>query len=70
MTNVECNYCKTIEHMSRMALEKDDFRRFFFFFFLIFLINFIGIILSYKSNKREVTRTKKKNCQKGVTNGT
>ena len=28
MTNVECNYCKTIEHMSRMALEKDDFRRF------------------------------------------
>ena len=38
-------------------------------------INFIGILLSYKSNKREVTRTKKKkkkkkNCQKGVTNGT
>ena len=28
MTNGECNYCKTIEHMSRMALEKDDFRRF------------------------------------------
>ena len=31
--------------------------------------------MSYKSNKREVTRTKKKqkkkkNCQKGVTNGT
>ena len=39
-----------------------------FFFFFFFLINFIGILLSYKSNKREVTRTK--NCQKGVTNGT
>ena len=30
------------------------------FFFFFFLINFIGILLSYKSNKREVTRTKKK----------
>ena len=39
-----------------------------YFFFFFFLIKFIGILLSYKSNKREVTRTK--NCQKGVTNGT
>ena len=35
-----------------------------FFFFFFFLINFIGILLSYKSNKREVTRTKKKKKKK------
>ena len=28
MTNGEFIYCKKVEHMSRMALEKDDFRRF------------------------------------------
>ena len=39
------------------SLEVLPCRSFFFFFF--FLINFIGILLSYKSNKREVTRTKK-----------
>ena len=30
-----------------------------FFFFFFFFVFFIGILLSYKSNKREVTRTKK-----------
>ena len=29
-----------------------------FFFFFFFFFKFIGILLSYKSNKREVTRTK------------
>ena len=28
MTNGECIYHKTVDYMSRMALEKDDFRRF------------------------------------------
>ena len=28
MTNGECIYYKTVDYMSRMALEKDDFRRF------------------------------------------
>ena len=28
MTNGECIYRKTVDYMSRMALEKDDFRRF------------------------------------------
>ena len=28
MTNGECIYRKTVDFMSRMALEKDDFRRF------------------------------------------
>ena len=28
MTNGECIYRKTVYYMSRMALEKDDFRRF------------------------------------------
>ena len=28
MTNGECIYRKTVVYMSRMALEKDDFRRF------------------------------------------
>ena len=28
MTNGECMYCKTVDYMSWMALEKDDFRRF------------------------------------------
>ena len=28
MTSVECIYRKTVDYMSRMALEKDDFRRF------------------------------------------
>ena len=33
---------------------------YFFIYLFFFLIDFIGILLSYKSNKREVTRTKKK----------
>ena len=28
MTNGECIYRKTVDYMSRMTLEKDDFRRF------------------------------------------
>ena len=28
MTKGECIYRKTVDYMSRMALEKDDFRRF------------------------------------------
>ena len=28
MTSVECIYRKTVDYMSRMALEKDDFRMF------------------------------------------
>ena len=28
MTNSECIYRKTVDYMSRMALENDDFRRF------------------------------------------
>ena len=36
-----------------------------FFVLKCFLIDFIGILLSYKSNKREVTRTKKKKLPKG-----
>ena len=28
MTSVECIYRKTVDYMSRMALEKDDSRRF------------------------------------------
>ena len=28
MTHGECIYCKTVDYMLRMALEKDDFRRF------------------------------------------
>ena len=28
MTNGECIYRKTVDYKSRMALEKDDFRRF------------------------------------------
>ena len=28
MTNGECIYRKTVDYVSRMALEKDDFRRF------------------------------------------
>ena len=28
MTNGECIYRKAVDYMSRMALEKDDFRRF------------------------------------------
>ena len=28
MTNGECIYCKKVDYMSRMALEKDDSRRF------------------------------------------
>ena len=28
MTNGKCMYCKTVDYMSWMALEKDDFRRF------------------------------------------
>ena len=28
MTNSECIYRETVDYMSRMALEKDDFRRF------------------------------------------
>ena len=28
MTNGECIYRKTVDYMSRMALEKDDFRTF------------------------------------------
>ena len=28
MTNGECIYCKTVDYLSRMALEKDDFGRF------------------------------------------
>ena len=28
MTNGECMHCKTVDYMSWMALEKDDFRRF------------------------------------------
>ena len=28
MTTGECIYLKTVDYMSRMALEKDDFRRF------------------------------------------
>ena len=28
MTDGECIYRKTVDYMSRMALEKDDFRRF------------------------------------------
>ena len=28
MSNGECIYCKTVGYMSRMTLEKDDFRRF------------------------------------------
>ena len=28
MTNGECMYCKTVDYVSWMALEKDDFRRF------------------------------------------
>ena len=28
MTNGECIYRKTVDYMSRMALDKDDFRRF------------------------------------------
>ena len=28
MTNGECIYRKTVDYMSRMALENDDFRRF------------------------------------------
>ena len=28
MTNGKCIYRKTVDYMSRMALEKDDFRRF------------------------------------------
>ena len=28
MTNGECNYRKTVDYMFRMALEKEDFRRF------------------------------------------
>ena len=31
----------------------------FIYLFILFIL-FIGILLSYKSNKREVTRTKKK----------
>ena len=27
MTNGECIYCKTVDYMSTMALEKDDFIR-------------------------------------------
>ena len=27
MTNSECIYRKTVDYMSRMALEKEDFRR-------------------------------------------
>ena len=40
-----------------------------FFFFFFFLINFIGILLSYRSNKREVTRTKKKKKKKKLPKG-
>ena len=36
----------------------------FFFFFLFFFINFIGILLSYKSNKREVTRSHETKARK------
>ena len=28
MTNGKCIYCKKVDYKSRMALEKDDFRRF------------------------------------------
>ena len=44
---------KIVRHRVQLLL-------YYIFFFFFFFINFIGILLSYKSNKREVTRTKKK----------
>ena len=70
LANGDYDHSIDVAALNRVENHSDEAEKIsgLFFFFYFFLFNFIGILLSYKSNKREVTRTK--NCQKGVTNGT
>ena len=63
-TTLEIKPADTIKVVKAKIQDKevippDQQQLFFFFFFFFFFNYFIGILLSYKSNKREVTRTKK-----------